>query len=136
MNKSFDDNVHIQVTNASPYLASLYCSLRYWFCLFCFLCCFHKFKVCGNPAPIKSIGSIFSNSIFSDFVSQWESPFLGRLISLGIPKERGVSNSQGGGKDQLFFSLHSLGLCNNDVYCLRTASGKNLLANPRLGQVT
>ena len=33
----------------------------------------------------------------------WESQFLGRLIrSLGVPKERGVWNSQGGGKDKSF----------------------------------
>ena len=54
----------------------------------------------------------------------WESHFLGRLIrSLGVPKERGVWNSQGGRKDKLFFPLHSLGLYNNNVSCLRTVSG-------------
>jgi len=38
-----------------------------------------------------------------------ESHFLGRLIgSLGVPKERGVWNSQGGRKDKLFFFLHIL----------------------------
>ena len=60
-----------------------------------------------------------------------ESHFLGRLLrSLGIPKERGVWNSQGGRKDKLFFpSLHCLGLYNNNVSCLRTGSGLNLLAN-------
>ena len=59
------------------------------------------------------------------------SHFLGRLIrSLGVPKERGVWNSQGGGKDKPFFpSLHSLGLYNNNVSCLRTVSGLNLLVN-------
>ena len=64
-------------------------------------------------------------------LSRWESHFLGRLIrSLGVPKERGVWNSQGGRKDKLFFpSLHSLGLYNNNVSCLRTVSGLNLLAN-------
>ena len=61
----------------------------------------------------------------------WESQFLGRLVrSLGFPKERGVWNSQGGGKDKHFFPLYSLGLYNNNVSCLRTVSGKNLLANP------
>ena len=40
-------------------------------------------------------------------VENWESQFLGRLIrSLGVPKERGVWNSQGGRKDKLFFFLH------------------------------
>ena len=35
------------------------------------------------------------------------SHFLGRLIgSLGVPKESGVWNSQGGRKDKLFFFLH------------------------------
>ena len=39
--------------------------------------------------------------------SSWESHLLGRLIrSLGVPKERGVWNSQGGRKDKLFFFLH------------------------------
>ena len=39
--------------------------------------------------------------------SSWESHFLCRLIgSLGVPKERGVWNSQGGRKDKLFFFLH------------------------------
>ena len=57
--------------------------------------------------------------------------FLGRLIrSLGVPKERGVWNSQGGRKDKLFFPLHSLGLYNKNVSCLRTVSRKNLPANP------
>ena len=62
---------------------------------------------------------------------RWESHFLGRLIrSLGVPKKRGVWNSQGERKDKLFFpSLHSLGLYNNNVSCLRTVSGLNLLAN-------
>ena len=60
-----------------------------------------------------------------------ESNFLGRLIrSPGVPKERGVWNSQGGRKDKIFSPLHSLGLYNNNVSCLRTVSGKNLLANP------
>ena len=45
-----------------------------------------------------------------------------------VPKERGVWNSQGGRKDKLFFlSPHSLGLHNNNVSCLRTVSGLNLL---------
>ena len=52
------------------------------------------------------------------------------MRSLGVPKEGGVWNSQGGGKDKLFFPLHSLGLYNNNVSCLRTVSGKKLLANP------
>ena len=61
----------------------------------------------------------------------WESQSLGRLIrNPGVPKERGVWNSQGGRKDRLFSPLHSLGLYNNNVSCLRTVSGKNLLANP------
>ena len=50
----------------------------------------------------------------------WDSNFLGRLIrSLGVPKEREVWNSQGGIKDKRFFPLHSLGLYNNNVSCLR-----------------
>ena len=59
----------------------------------------------------------------------------------GVPQEKkGVWGSQGGDrglefsrrrKGQFFFSrLHSLGLYNNNVSCLRTVSGKNLLANP------
>ena len=39
----------------------------------------------------------------------WESQILGRLIrSPGVPKERGVWNSQGGRKDKLFLSLYIL----------------------------
>ena len=60
-----------------------------------------------------------------------ESHFLGRLIrSLGVPKERGVWNSEGGRKDNFFSPLHSLALYNNNVSCLRTVSGKNHLSNP------
>ena len=60
----------------------------------------------------------------------WESHFLGRLIrSLQVPKETGIWNSQGGRKNKLFFPLHSLGLYNNNASCLRTVSGKYLLAN-------
>ena len=40
----------------------------------------------------------------------------------GILKEEERTN--------IFFPLHSLGLYNNNVSCLRTVSGKNLLANP------
>ena len=56
----------------------------------------------------------------------WDSQFLGRLIrSLGVPKERGVCSSLQRGlqrrkKGQTFFPLHSLGLYNNNVSCLRT----------------
>ena len=48
-----------------------------------------------------------------------------------VPKEREVWNIQGGRKDKLFtfFPLHSLGLYNNNVSCLRTFFGLNLLAN-------
>ena len=46
--------------------------------------------------------------------------------SRGPQGERG----QGGRKDKLFVPLHSLGLYNNNVSCLRTVSGKDLLANP------
>jgi len=49
----------------------------------------------------------------------------------GVPKERGVWNSQGGRKDNFFFfPLRSLGLYCNNVSCSRTVSGKNLLPNP------
>ena len=54
-------------------------------------------------------------------------------------EEKGVWGSRSGDrgleflrkrKGQTFFSPHSLGLYNNNVSCLRTVSGKNLLANP------
>ena len=68
-------------------------------------------------APALEVPAYASQTCLS-----WESHFLGRLIgSLGVPKERGVWNSQGGRKDKLFFlSPHSLGLYNNNVSCLRT----------------
>ena len=43
--------------------------------------------------------------------------------------ERGLEFSRRK-KGQTFFPLQSLGLYNNNVSCLRTVSGKNLLANP------
>ena len=43
--------------------------------------------------------------------------------------ERGLEFSRRK-KGQTFPSLHSLGLYNNNVSCLKTVSGKNLLANP------
>ena len=60
----------------------------------------------------------------------WEGQFLGRLIgSPGAPKERGVWNPLTKRKGPTFSPLHSLGLYNNNVSCLRTVSGKNLLAD-------
>ena len=44
------------------------------------------------------------NKLCDLVMDSWESQFLGKLIrSLQVPKERGVWNSQGGGKDKLFF---------------------------------
>ena len=49
--------------------------------------------------------------------------------SRGPKGERGLEFSRKK-KGQIFFlSLHSLGLYNNNVSCLRTVSGSNLLAN-------
>ena len=51
--------------------------------------------------------------------------------SRGPQGERGLEFSRRK-KGQTFFffpSLHSLGLYNNDVFCLRTVSGLNLLPN-------
>ena len=47
----------------------------------------------------------------------------------GPQGERGLEFSRRG-KDKRFFRLHSLGLYNNNVSCLRTVSEKNFLANP------
>ena len=48
----------------------------------------------------------------------------------GPQGERGLEFSRRK-EEQTFFSLlHSLGLHNNNVSCLRTVSGKNLPANP------
>ena len=44
-------------------------------------------------------------------------------------RERGLEFSRRR-KGHTFSSLHSLGLYNNNVSCLRTVSGKKLLANP------
>ena len=50
--------------------------------------------------------------------------------SLVVPKERGGLEFSRRKKGQTFFlSPHSLGLYNNNVSCLRTVSGSNLLAN-------
>ena len=52
-----------------------------------------------------------------------ESQFLGRLIrSAGIPRERGVWNFQGGGKDKhffFFFPLRSLFLVTKNVFMFK-----------------
>ena len=61
----------------------------------------------------------------------WESHFLGRLIiSLGVPRREGSGILKEEERTNFFVPLHSLGLYNNNVSCLRTVSGKNLLANP------
>ena len=49
--------------------------------------------------------------------------------SRGPQGERGLEFSRRK-KGQTFFPLHSLGLYNNNVSCLRTVSGKSLLAKP------
>jgi len=49
--------------------------------------------------------------------------------SRGLQGERNLEFSRRK-KGQTFSPLHSLGLYNNNVSCLRTVSGKNLLANP------
>ena len=52
-------------------------------------------------------GRLTFRDVAIDFTQEWDSQFLGRLIrSPGVPKERGVWNSQGGGKDKLL-CLHS-----------------------------
>ena len=74
--------------------------------------------------------SLWGETLYFPF-NYWESNFLGRLIRCpGVPKERGVWNSQGGRRANFFVPLHSLGLYNNNVSCLRTVSGENLLVNP------
>ena len=49
--------------------------------------------------------------------------------SRGPQGERGLEFSRRK-KEQTFFPLHSLGLYNNNVSCLRTVSGLNFQANP------
>ena len=50
--------------------------------------------------------------------------------SRGPQGERGLEFSRRRKGQTFFFPLHSLGLYNNNVSCLSTVSGKNLLANP------
>ena len=47
----------------------------------------------------------------------------------GPQGERGSGILKEEERTNIFFALHSLGLYNNNVSCLRTVSGKNLLAN-------
>ena len=73
--------------------------------------CISKYiaDICKLPTKNLSIYGInlILASLSVKFPYYWESQFLGRLIrSLGVPKERGVWNSQGGRKDKLFFFLH------------------------------
>ena len=97
------------------------------------ICLFLPFKhLTGTLLVVQWIGMQVTwvwSLVWEDSTCCWEKQFLGRLMrSPGVPKERGVWNSQGGRKDKLFFPLHSLGLYNNNVSCLRTVFGKNLLA--------
>ena len=58
-----------------------------------------------------------------------ESHFLSRLIrSLGVPRREGSGILKEEERTNFFFLLY-LGLYNNNVLCLRTVSGLNLLAN-------
>ena len=50
--------------------------------------------------------------------------------SRGPQRERGLEFSRRKKGQTFLVPLHSLGLYNNNVSCLRTVSGKNLLANP------
>ena len=76
---------------------------------------FHlKIPLWHLTSPLMFLTSLYTSLIGKQ---EWESQFLGRLIrSPGVPKERGVWNSQGGRKDKhlffFFFSLHSLVLVN------------------------
>ena len=80
-------------------------------------------------APFPQLNSRISPQFSS---AATESQFLGRLIrSPGVPKERGVWIVKEEERTNIFFPpLHSLGLYNNNVSCLRTIFGKNHLANP------
>ena len=49
--------------------------------------------------------------------------------SRGPQGERGLEFLRRKKQQTFFSSLHSLGLYNNNVFCLRTVSGLNLLAN-------
>ena len=66
--------------------------------------------------------------------SHWESQFLGRLISLGVPKERGVWNSQGGRKTKFFFPCTFLRIMKQIILLeeslWKKKKKKNFLANP------
>ena len=58
--------------------------------------------------------------------SHWESQFLGRLISPGVPKKRGVWNSHGGRKDKRFIFF----LCIHSVQFSSVAQSCPTLYNP------
>ena len=94
----------------------------------------HFFTSGGQTVGVSALALVLPVNIrdwfplgLTGWISLWESQFLGRLIrSPGGPQgERGLEFSRRKG-----FPLHSLGLYNNNVSCLRTVSGKNLLANP------
>ena len=59
----------------------------------------------SSKASILRCSAFFIVQLVHPYV--WESHFLGRLIrSLGVLKEKGVWNSQGGRKNKLFFLLY------------------------------
>ena len=77
---------------------------------------------------VSGIDSLISLSDFSLLVRE-SFPRQVDKKSRGPQGEKGLEFSRRKKGQTLFPSLHSLGLYNNNVFCLRTVSGLNLLAN-------
>ena len=77
---------------------------------------------------VSGIDSLISLSDFSLLVRE-SFPRQVDKKSRGPQGEKGLEFSRRKKGQTLFPSLHSLGLYNNNVFCLRTLSGLNLLGN-------
>ena len=77
-----------------------------------------------SPIKLQGLTTIFSSCYWESISRQVDKK------SWGPQGERGLEFSRRR-KGQTFFPpLHSVGLYNNHVFCLRTTFGKNHLANP------
>ena len=63
-----------------------------------------RVSACTTWPPSLRSAVLLNPRVYSQAPIQlcWDSQFLDRLISLGVPKERGVWNSQGGRKNRFF----------------------------------
>ena len=77
----------------------------------------------GAPGVTAQKTAIKTSKSGRETTRGWESQFLGRLIRRGSPRREGSGILKEEERTN-FFPLHSLGLYNDNVSCLRTVSRK------------